>query len=107
MLHRQQKCYRNGWVKPRSKIPHPSRKIELQKARLANAVRRSHPQGAVGVGEHHGLGHGASRGAALRQLAQSLGLDQLSMGMSDDFEVAVEEGATMVRIGTAIFGPRP
>jgi hypothetical protein len=29
------------------------------------------------------------------------------MGMSGDFEVAVEEGATMVRVGTAIFGPRP
>jgi uncharacterized pyridoxal phosphate-containing UPF0001 family protein len=29
------------------------------------------------------------------------------MGMSDDFEVAVEEGATMVRIGRAIFGPHP
>ena len=33
--------------------------------------------------------------------------DSLSMGMSDDFELAIEEGATMVRIGTAIFGPRP
>ncbi len=32
---------------------------------------------------------------------------ELSMGMSHDFEVAIEEGATMVRIGTAIFGPRP
>ncbi|MCE2426042.1 MAG: alanine racemase, partial [Pseudomonadales bacterium] len=32
--------------------------------------------------------------------------DTLSMGMSDDFEAAVEEGATIVRIGTAIFGPR-
>jgi hypothetical protein len=32
--------------------------------------------------------------------------DELSMGMSDDFEVAVEEGATLVRIGRAIFGPR-
>jgi PLP dependent protein len=31
---------------------------------------------------------------------------ELSMGMSDDFEVAIEEGATMVRVGTAIFGPR-
>jgi uncharacterized pyridoxal phosphate-containing UPF0001 family protein len=31
----------------------------------------------------------------------------LSMGMTDDFEVAVEEGATMVRIGRAIFGERP
>jgi hypothetical protein len=33
-------------------------------------------------------------------------LKELSMGMSHDFEVAIEEGATMVRIGTAIFGPR-
>jgi pyridoxal phosphate enzyme (YggS family) len=42
----------------------------------------------------------------LRELAQTLGLPQLSMGMSDDFEVALEEGATMIRIGRAIFGPR-
>jgi len=35
------------------------------------------------------------------------GWDQLSMGMSDDFEVAIAEGATMVRLGRAIFGPRP
>ena len=34
------------------------------------------------------------------------GFRELSMGMSGDFEVGVEEGATMVRIGTAIFGPR-
>ena len=34
-------------------------------------------------------------------------LDTLSMGMSDDFEAAIEEGATMVRVGTALFGPRP
>ena len=32
-------------------------------------------------------------------------VDTLSMGMSNDFEVAIEEGATLVRIGTAIFGP--
>ncbi len=32
---------------------------------------------------------------------------ELSMGMSDDFEVAIQEGATLVRVGTAIFGPRP
>ncbi|MGD0766289.1 MAG: YggS family pyridoxal phosphate-dependent enzyme [Dehalococcoidia bacterium] len=42
----------------------------------------------------------------LRELAQALGLPELSMGMSDDFEVAVEEGSTMIRIGRAIFGPR-
>lgn len=33
-------------------------------------------------------------------------LPQLSMGMSGDFEIAIEEGATMVRVGTALFGPR-
>ncbi|MCX7868651.1 MAG: YggS family pyridoxal phosphate-dependent enzyme [Terrimicrobiaceae bacterium] len=50
---------------------------------------------------------------ALRQLrdecAAKLGapLPELSMGMTGDFEVAVEEGATMVRIGTALFGARP
>jgi pyridoxal phosphate enzyme (YggS family) len=42
----------------------------------------------------------------LRQLRDSSGLEHLSMGMTDDFEVAIEEGATMVRIGRAIFGPR-
>ncbi|HET8700290.1 MAG TPA: YggS family pyridoxal phosphate-dependent enzyme [Nitrococcus sp.] len=34
-------------------------------------------------------------------------LDELSMGMSGDFEIAIEEGATIVRVGQAIFGPRP
>jgi PLP dependent protein len=43
---------------------------------------------------------------ALRRLAESLGLAGLSMGMSDDFEAAVEEGATVVRVGTALFGTR-
>jgi PLP dependent protein len=42
----------------------------------------------------------------LRQLRDALGLKHLSMGMSDDFEVAIEEGATLVRIGRAIFGER-
>jgi len=44
--------------------------------------------------------------AALRRLAESLGLSGLSMGMSDDFEAAVEEGSTVVRVGTALFGHR-
>jgi PLP dependent protein len=43
---------------------------------------------------------------ALRRLAETLGLRELSMGMSDDFEAAVEEGATLVRVGSAIFGAR-
>jgi pyridoxal phosphate enzyme (YggS family) len=39
----------------------------------------------------------------LRELARANGLTELSMGMTDDFEVAIEEGATMVRVGRAIF----
>ena len=52
---------------------------------------------------------------ALRQLAEAasrrkiggVSLEDLSMGMSNDFEAAIEEGATLVRVGTAIFGSRP
>jgi PLP dependent protein len=43
----------------------------------------------------------------LRRLADEHGLPERSMGMSDDLEVAVEEGTTMVRVGSALFGPRP
>jgi uncharacterized pyridoxal phosphate-containing UPF0001 family protein len=57
----------------------------------------------------------ARQRAWCRQLAElygalqqdGLALDTLSMGMSDDLEAAIAEGATMVRIGTAVFGPRP
>jgi len=50
----------------------------------------------------------------LRNLSETLAsqkfarvlMEELSMGMSNDFEVAIEEGATLVRVGTAIFGPR-
>jgi len=44
--------------------------------------------------------------ARLRELAAQNGLKHLSMGMSHDLEVAIEEGATMLRVGTALFGPR-
>ncbi len=42
----------------------------------------------------------------LREIRDQVGLEHLSMGMSEDFEIAIEEGSTMVRIGRAIFGPR-
>ncbi|MDP9362268.1 MAG: YggS family pyridoxal phosphate-dependent enzyme, partial [Acidobacteriota bacterium] len=42
----------------------------------------------------------------LRVMRDSLGLEHLSMGMSEDFEVAIEEGSTMIRVGRAIFGSR-
>ncbi len=41
--------------------------------------------------------------AKLRQLRDKLGLGELSMGMSGDFEVAIEEGATIIRVGSAVF----
>ena len=43
----------------------------------------------------------------LRTLANDFGLQQCSMGMTGDLEIAIEEGSTMVRIGSAIFGNRP
>ena len=55
-------------------------------------------------------GAGAAPYRALRELFESLRrefeLDTLSAGMSDDFEAAIAEGSTMIRIGTALFGPR-
>ena len=57
----------------------------------------------------------AAQRAAFRQLREALeelrrqghALDTLSMGMSDDLEAAIAEGSTLVRVGTALFGPRP
>ncbi len=60
-----------------------------------------------------GAGHSRPYFARLRDLrdrlaaATGLALSELSMGMTDDFEVAIEEGATIVRVGRAIFGERP
>ena len=65
-------------------IPAPAQQIELRRAAfrrmraLFEELRAAHPA-----------------------------VDTLSIGMSDDFEAAIEEGATMVRVGTALFGPRP
>ena len=63
---------------------------------------------------HAGLDADASRveyrgaGALLAALrADGHALDTLSMGMSDDFELAIEDGSTMIRVGTALFGKRP
>lgn len=63
------------------------------------------PFGSDEAAQHAGFG-------ALRRLAEAataagLPLDTLSMGMSADLESAIAEGATIVRIGTALFGPRP
>ena len=63
-----------------------------------------HTEGAEGARQYF---------AALRELrdrlavSSGLALSELSMGMTEDFEVAIEEGATIVRVGRAIFGERP
>ena len=49
----------------------------------------------------------ALRECQAQLIDQGLNLDTLSMGMSNDLEAAIAEGSTMVRIGTAVFGPRP
>ena len=43
----------------------------------------------------------------VRHLTDALGLSVCSMGMTDDLEVAVQEGSTQVRVGSALFGQRP
>ena len=63
-----------------------------------------HVNGVMGVGDPDDPRPGFRR---LARLAGSLGLPMVSMGMSADLEIAVEEGSTMVRVGTALFGPRP
>ncbi len=72
------------------------------------------PRGLMTMGPAHG-GEAAARGsfrrlsqllAEARERLPALPLRDLSMGMSDDFEVAVEEGATWVRLGRALFGAR-
>ncbi len=45
--------------------------------------------------------------ALLAKIARDEGIDQLSMGMSGDFETAIMLGATHIRVGTALFGERP
>lgn len=78
-----------------------------------NAVPHLRVEGLMTVGRAVGQPDEARAGFAALRLARDdaarrIGrpLPELSMGMSADFEVAIEEGSTMVRIGTALFGPR-
>lgn len=61
----------------------------------------------AGLAPSEGLAHFRRLAALHRELAdEGYGVDTLSMGMSHDFEVAIEAGANCIRVGTAIFGPR-
>ena len=61
-------------------------------------------RGLMAVGSSDGSRDEFRRLAAL---GSTMGLPEVSMGMSEDLEMAVEEGSTMVRVGRALFGPRP
>ena len=61
-------------------------------------------EGLMTVGVHGDLGATRAGFRLLASLADDLGLAERSMGMTEDLEVAVEEGATMVRVGRALFG---
>jgi pyridoxal phosphate enzyme (YggS family) len=63
--------------------------------------------GLMAVAPEGDLGRARECFGWLARTARRLGLAELSMGMSDDFEVAVEMGATTLRLGRVLFGPRP
>ncbi len=75
-------------------------------AALADAVRALRALSIEGLMTIPPPGETRPHFATLRRLGETLSLAELSMGMSDDFEAAVEEGATIVRVGSAIFGAR-
>ena len=103
----------------------PPREAETQWPFVESAATRIRVlRGHSGALHHSPLAqHTDLRGQADRQLreqalevvhtrdrlaaATGLALSELSMGMTDDFEVAIEEGATIVRVGRAVFGERP
>jgi len=80
---------------------------------LEQTSDRTRLRGLMTIGYHRASDDERRRSfATLRQLLEQCqrrfgaSMNELSMGMSDDFELAIEEGATMVRVGTALFGPR-
>ena len=64
-------------------------------------------RGLMTIGAIGDLERSRTEFRSIRALADSLELPDCSMGMSGDLEAALEEGATMIRVGTGIFGPRP
>ena len=82
--------------------PSETRELVHAMRQMGLEVRGLMVMGPAGPPE---LSREAFRTAA--RLAAALDLQELSMGMSDDLEVAVEEGATIVRVGCALFGERP
>jgi pyridoxal phosphate enzyme (YggS family) len=82
--------------------PDDAARLVAQAAEAGLAV-----EGLMAVGRTGPPAQARSGFALLRRMADELGLTECSMGMTDDLEVAVSEGATMVRVGSALFGERP
>ena len=74
--------------------------------RVVTELDRRHAEGACGVGLAVAVIHGVRAGVVAADMRDDLAVEHLSMGMTDDFEVAIEEGATVIRVGRAIFGSR-
>jgi pyridoxal phosphate enzyme (YggS family) len=89
---------------------HPRDALAL--ARAVAPLPRMRLRGLMAIPEaSRDVGVQRARFAAVHEMferlrGEGIALDTLSMGMSDDLEAAIAEGATMVRVGTAIFGPR-
>jgi pyridoxal phosphate enzyme (YggS family) len=73
---------------------------------MVNEIRTINNINLVGLMAIPPVGDARRHFGRLRALRDQMGLQHLSMGMSEDFEIAIEEGSTIVRIGRAIFGPR-
>ena len=84
--------------------------LDVGRVRQRRALRRPRRTGglAAGLVATTGGPEAARPGfRAVRALTDHLGLAMCSMGMTDDLEVAVQEGSTQVRVGSALFGERP
>ena len=104
---------------PGRRGPRPGQRVAARPPR-PGAARRRRPRWSrpPAAGPRRARAHGGRAGRddrgrpgpasrLLAALARQLELAELSMGMSGDLEIAVEEGSTMVRIGRSLFGPRP
>lgn len=81
----------------------------LELLSICQGLAHLEPKGLMTVPEAGSAEAARPAFARLRELRERLGADKLehlSMGMSSDFEVAIEEGATLVRLGSVLFGPR-
>ena len=64
-------------------------------------------QGLMTIGVDQDMEATKNTFAGLAKLSESMGLKEISMGMSNDFEIAIDYGATILRVGRSIFGERP